>query len=110
MEFFKSRKFPSRLRTSLFSKEDLHWKNACTFFEKSTQPSIRCVLRALVPWVKQAGRESDLYIVSMLSMVQIYLHSPYVFMVWYLIKHTENYTVYLLLTIPNFTEIVLSKY
>jgi hypothetical protein len=45
------------------------------------------------PRVKQARRESDLrlHLVSMLNMLQVYLHSPYVFMVWYLIKYMENF-------------------
>jgi hypothetical protein len=68
-------------------------KECLNFCGENTQSSIRGVLRAMIPWVKQAERESDLrlHLVSLLCMLQASLHSPHIFTVWYLIKHTENF-------------------
>jgi hypothetical protein len=60
-----------------------------------TQPPIQLVPGALSLGVKRPGREADHSPPSSAEVkecMELYLHSPYVFMAWCLVKHTDNFT------------------
>jgi hypothetical protein len=73
----------------------------------STQPSIQWAPGALSPGVKWQGREADhLHLVLRSRMVELYLHSPYVFMAQCLTKHRDNFIFTLLEEYIKFTGIL----
>jgi hypothetical protein len=59
------------------------------------QPPIQWVLGALSLGVKQPGCEADHSLLSSAKVksVELYLHSPYIFMAWCLRQHRDKFTL-----------------